>query len=238
MKKLPEFIIVADSETSGLDFEKDRIVTFFIGKMNQAGEWVEKHEWLLNPEMEIPEQASAVHGVSTEKAIAEGSDFAQGVIEIAGKLFDAPDYPLVFQNAPYDLTILDRNLRQIGVTNGIDNLINKVHVLDTLVADKWRDKYRKGPRKLVNMAAHYDIEVDDSLLHQASYDCYLAGQVCWKILDHWKGTVGGLAAALVPQKAEQAKSLEEYFAKSGKTNDDGTRIIINGEYPYQRKPLW
>ena len=125
MKKLPEFIIVADSETSGLDFEKDRIVTFFIGKMNQAGEWVEKHEWLLNPEMEIPEQASAVHGVSTEKAIAEGSDFAQGVIEIAGKLFDAPDYPLVFQNAPYDLTILDRNLRQIGVTNGIDNLINK-----------------------------------------------------------------------------------------------------------------
>ena len=238
MKKLPEFIVVADSETSGLDFEKDRIVTFFIGKMNQAGEWVEKHEWLLNPEMEIPEQASAVHGVSTEKAIAEGTDFKEGVLEIASKLFDEPDYPLVFQNAPYDLTILDRNLRQVGVTNGIDNLINKVHVLDTLVADKWRDRYRKGPRKLVNMAAHYGIEVDDSLLHQASYDCYLAGQVCWKILDHWKGTVGGLAAALVPQKAEQAKSLEEYFAKSGKTNDDGTRIIINGEYPYQRKPLW
>lgn len=238
MKNLPEFIIVADSETSGLSFDSDRIVTFFIGKMNQAGEWVETHEWLLNPEMEIPEQASAVHGISTEKAIAEGTDFKQGIVEIAGKLFDDKEYPLVFQNAPFDLTMLDRNLRQAGVPNGIDNLIAKVNVLDTLVADRWRDRYRKGPRKLVNMAEHYGIKVEESKLHQASYDCELAGKVCWKILDHWKGTVAGLAERLVPEKAKQATSLEEYFAKTGKTNEDGTRIIINGEYPYQKVPLW
>ena len=234
MKNKPEFIIVADSETSGLNFDKDRIVTFFIGKMNQAGEWVETKEWLLNPEIEIPEQASAVHGISTEKAIAEGADFKQGIVEIAGKLFDEKEYPLVFQNAPYDLTMLDRNLREVGVPSGLDNLIAKVNVLDTLCMDKAKDKFRKGPRKLVNMAAHYGIEVDEAELHRASYDCELAGQVCWKILDDWKGTVKGLADKHPAWRAEQSASLQKYLRSDKNKNGADPTAVVNGEWPYER----
>jgi DNA polymerase-3 subunit epsilon len=69
-------LAVFDTETTGLDTRHARIVTCFLGIIGPGGEVQESHSWLADPGVDIPEQASAVHGVTTEMARAEGRDAA------------------------------------------------------------------------------------------------------------------------------------------------------------------
>ena len=55
-------IIFFDLETTGIDTVKDRIVEMSYVKVFPNGDEVSKH-FRVNPEMHIPEQASAVHGI-------------------------------------------------------------------------------------------------------------------------------------------------------------------------------
>ena len=61
-------LAVFDTETTGLDTRYARIVTCFLGIIGPDGEVQESHSWLADPGVEIPEQAAAVHGVTTEMA--------------------------------------------------------------------------------------------------------------------------------------------------------------------------
>ena len=58
-------IIFFDLETTGLNITKDRIVEISLIKVYPDGHEEEKTR-RLNPEMPIPEQASAVHGIHDE----------------------------------------------------------------------------------------------------------------------------------------------------------------------------
>src|SRR5690554_6553076 len=70
---------VFDLETTGIDVRTSRIVTAHIGVLDAEGVLVGSHEWLADPGVEIPPQASAVHGVTTERARAEGRPAGQVV---------------------------------------------------------------------------------------------------------------------------------------------------------------
>jgi DNA polymerase-3 subunit epsilon len=59
-----------DLETTGIDITKDRIVEIAILKVLPNGN-KESRTWLVNPEMEIPAQAIAIHGISNEKVANE-----------------------------------------------------------------------------------------------------------------------------------------------------------------------
>ncbi|MFC2630828.1 MAG: exonuclease domain-containing protein, partial [Porphyromonas sp.] len=56
-------IVVFDLETTGVQITRDRIVEISILKVHPDGEQETKTR-RINPEMHIPEEATAVHGIT------------------------------------------------------------------------------------------------------------------------------------------------------------------------------
>ncbi|MRI02041.1 3'-5' exonuclease [Kriegella sp. EG-1] len=68
--KLSRPICFFDLETTGVNVAKDRIVEISILKIFPNGN-KESKTWLVNPEMEIPAEVTAIHGISNEKVAKE-----------------------------------------------------------------------------------------------------------------------------------------------------------------------
>ncbi len=68
--KLTRPICFFDLETTGTNVAKDRIVEISILKIYPNGN-KESKTWLINPEMKIPEEVVAIHGISNEKVASE-----------------------------------------------------------------------------------------------------------------------------------------------------------------------
>ena len=68
--QLTKPICFFDLETTGTNVSKDRIVEISILKVFPNGN-KESKTWLVNPEMEIPAEVVAVHGISNEKVVNE-----------------------------------------------------------------------------------------------------------------------------------------------------------------------
>ena len=59
-----------DLETTGINISKDRIVEISILKIFPNGT-EERKTWLVNPEMQIPKEVIAIHGITNEKVTNE-----------------------------------------------------------------------------------------------------------------------------------------------------------------------
>lgn len=218
---------VFDLETTGVDVENDRIVTAFIGTMDTSGNWVDKWEWLVNPGVPIPEGASNVHGITDEKA-ASGAYADEAVYAIMQRLdiLDRAGIPVGGMNLSYDFTLLDREIRRhLNMPNG---LRPPRIVYDAYVIDKKLDPYRKGSRKLVNMAPVYDVPVEANA-HDAQADCLMAGRIILKMLQHkWLITLRPekIHERQIKNYADQQTSLKAYFDRTGKDYDE-----ISTEWP-------
>ena len=68
--KLAKPIVFFDLETTGINIAKDRIVEISILKVFPNGN-KESKTWLVNPEMEIPAEVVAIHGITNEKVVTE-----------------------------------------------------------------------------------------------------------------------------------------------------------------------
>jgi len=68
--KLTKPICFFDLETTGINVAKDRIVEISILKVFPNGN-KESKTWLVNPEMNIPKEVIAIHGISNEKVADE-----------------------------------------------------------------------------------------------------------------------------------------------------------------------
>lgn len=216
---------VFDTETTGVDFENDRIVTAFIGLMGRDGVLTERWEWLLDPEVEIPEAAAAVHGVTTERARAEGTDWAEGVRDIntiVGEML-GNGIPVVAYNARFDFTMLDRNSAAVG----FPPLDAPAPVFDPYVTDKAVQKFRRGKRTLTDTCRIYGVELDNA--HEAEADAVAAGRLMWKLIDgmrpHW--TTESMHGTTQKRAAEQAASLQAYFDRT----KPGENIVVHPEWP-------
>ena len=76
-----------DLETTGISITSDRIVEISILKVF-PDEKEEKKTWLVNPEMPIPPQATAVHGITNEK-VGDAPTFKMLAKEIYSWIKDA-----------------------------------------------------------------------------------------------------------------------------------------------------
>ncbi|MCU1551083.1 MAG: polymerase subunit epsilon, partial [Glaciihabitans sp.] len=164
---------VFDLETTGIDVETSRIVSAHVGVLDTAGELVEEWNWLADPGIEIPEQASAVHGISTARARAEGRPAAEVVAEIIlvlSRLFDR-GLAVTIYNAPYDLSLLHYE----ALRYNLEPLTEPAPIIDPLVLDRVVDRYRKGKRTLEAAAVAYGVDLTDA--HDASADAVAAGRV-------------------------------------------------------------
>ena len=233
MKTKVDKLVCFDVESSGVSVEDARIVQAFVGLMGMDGEWVEKREWLIDPGVEIPEGASNVHGYTTERIREVGrKDADAAIFEIYCTILEWTNVnsPLVIFNARYDASILDPELgrqhKRFDMTG--------ISVVDPFVCDKAKFKYRKGSRKLVDVAPHYGVSTEGSL-HDAMVDCRITGHIALKMIESWQGTLAGLHDKQVGWASEQASSLEDYFDRSGKREPDGSKIIIDRQWPMKER---
>lgn len=160
-----------DTETTGISTANDRIVSAAV--IRRHGTDIEVHEWLIDPGIEIPARATEVHGITTEKARAEGAKPAEALEEIATALADAlgAGIPVVGFNIQYDLTILENELARHGLRTLTKRLPAGIRpIIDPLVLDRHLDKYRKGKRKLIDMCGTYRVKVVADDLHAADAD--------------------------------------------------------------------
>lgn len=116
--KLKKPIIFFDLETTGINIASDRIVEISILKVFPNGN-KESKTWLVNPEMEIPKEASDIHGITNEKVVTEPTfnELAQKVSEmiagcdLAGFNSNRFDIPLLAEEmlrAKVDFDMKDR----------------------------------------------------------------------------------------------------------------------------------
>lgn len=208
---LPEWanvIAVFDTETTGIAPETTRIVSAHISVLNPYGEVEDPTNWLIDCGIDIPEQATAVHGITTERMRAEGAPAADSIYEILTKLqgFLSAGIGVVAYNAAYDFTILDREAKRYG----FDPLELPTPVIDPLIIDKQVDKYRKGKRTLEAAATHYGVELTDA--HDASADAIAAGRVAQAIGKKYAADLAFSATELHDLQVVWAKEQAESYA--------------------------
>jgi DNA polymerase-3 subunit epsilon len=210
-----------DTETTGVDVETDRIVSAALVVQLAPGAAPQAATWLADPGVPIPDGARAVHGITDEHVRAEGRPPHTVVAEIARALGEQAraGTPLVVMNAPYDLTLLDRELRRHRGASLADFLGGaELVILDPRVLDKHIDRYRKGRRTLTDLCAHYGVELAGA--HDASADATAAMGLVRTIAARYPGALGGLSPAELHLRqrvwhAAQARGLQNWFDRSG-----------------------
>jgi len=210
-----------DLETTGPDPDTARIVTATVVRIHGAE--VTSREWLVDPGIEIPAEASDIHGVTTERARAEGCAPALAASEILGTLVGAWSFgPVVIYNASYDLTVLDRELRRhCGAHLG-----EVGPVVDPFVIDKHLDKYRKGKRTLTACCEHYQVTLGGA--HDATQDALAAGRLAWRLAQVYPEQLGDLSKVNALQaawRAEWAVNFTDYLRRQG--SDE----VVDGDWP-------
>ncbi|NEM90136.1 exonuclease domain-containing protein [Galbitalea soli] len=205
---------VFDLETTGIDVSTSRIVSAHVGLIDASGAVVERQDWLADPGVEIPEQASSVHGITTERARAEGRSAPEVVAEIVSALRTLLErgIAITIYNAPYDLSLL----RHEALRYGIPPLDAPAPVIDPLVLDRVVDKYRRGKRTLEVAAEVYGVELTDA--HDAGADAIAAGRVAQAMARRYPAQLaiepGVLHSRQVDWCAEQAADFEAYMRRT------------------------
>lgn len=228
-KTLPDWanrIAVFDTETTGLDLQTARIVTATVVELDSKGNIiVDRPEWLANPEVDIPEAASNVHGITTEIAKANGRNYKEVVSEILDVLRDCFNrgIPVVAYNAPYDFTILYHQALALG----LEPIESPAPVIDPLVVDKTFDKFRRGKRKLDIVAEYYQVSLDDA--HNSKADAIAAGRVGLAVMKNHAEKLPTTAAAFHEAQVSWAKEIDESFAKW---------MIENVDKDFKPSPGW
>ncbi|WKS56441.1 3'-5' exonuclease [Corynebacterium accolens] len=162
-------MLAFDLETTSANPKDARIVTSALVRID--GRDVQKVEHLANPGIEIPQAATDVHGITTEKAQAEGRPHEEVLKDTVDAIKAAWDdgLTLIVYNAPFDLTVLRSLTGDFTVTGP---------VFDPYVIDRVSDKWRKGKRTLGAVCEHYGVELGNA--HEATADALAAARVAWK----------------------------------------------------------
>jgi DNA polymerase III subunit epsilon len=210
-----------DIETTGVDTELDRIVTAAVSFVG-GGQPSEHLSWLVNPGIEIPAGATAVHGITTDQARTEGRIASEAVDEITAALADQlrRGVPIIAFNARFDLTILDREAQRYGLRRLVERVggADSMLVIDPYVLDKHFDRFRRGKRTLSAVCEHYRVTHDQA--HAANADALAAARVAFRLGANVAQLrdidVKVLHRQQVAWAAEQAASLEDYFRQQGR----------------------
>ncbi|MDP4600795.1 MAG: exonuclease domain-containing protein [Polaribacter sp.] len=110
-------IIFFDLETTGVNIATDRIVEISILKVFPNGN-KESKTWLVNPEIEIPAEAAAIHGITNEKVVMEPTfkELAATVNELIA------DCDLAgFNSNRFDIPLLAEELMRAGIDFDMKN---------------------------------------------------------------------------------------------------------------------
>jgi DNA polymerase-3 subunit epsilon len=218
-------VVGFDTETTGVDVDHDRIVSAAVvhrvggaagSRMTGTGvtgSVTTVRTWLLDPGVEIPAGATAIHGISTDHARRQGSVAPAALDQIARVLVSAQrrGEPIVAYNASFDLTLLDVELRRHGLPTLPERLGCDVGpVLDPFVLDRTVDPYRPGPRRLGDLCERYGVTVTDAL-HRADVDVIATLDVLARMVEIHPELRDRTAAELHDRQAVEHRAWADVF---------------------------
>jgi DNA polymerase-3 subunit epsilon len=172
--------IVLDTETTGLDpSQGHRLVEVgCIELLNRIPTGATFHAY-LNPDRDVPAEAFAIHGLSTE--------FLRGhkrFVEIADEfLAFIGEAPLVIHNASFDHGFLCAELKRVDRP-----LIARERLVDTLFLA--RRKHSVGPHNLDALCARYGIDNSRRTKHGALLDAEILAEVYLELIGARQAQLG------------------------------------------------
>ncbi|MGW7053056.1 exonuclease domain-containing protein [Streptomyces sp. NPDC054887] len=215
-----EPLVGFDLETTGTEPLEARIVTAAVVGV-RGGEVTGRRDWLADPGIRIPAQASAIHGISSERAGAEGRPAREVADQIAETLtgYWAQGVPVVAYNAAFDLTLLAAELRRYGLPSLSERRggAGLGPVIDPYTIDRAVDRYRRGKRTLEAVCAEYGVVLDGA--HEASADALAAVGVARAIAERHPSIAALTPAELHDRQiewyADWAAGFQEFLRKKG-----------------------
>lgn len=177
-----------DLESTGVETEEAHVVTAAVVDLG-GGRPTVARTWLAAVDIDIPAEAAAIHGISTEEARKNGRPPAEVLDEVAAMLADSLEsvVPIVGHNVVYDLTLLDRELRRKGLPTLAQRCSSGGPVICTRVLDQHVLPYRKRPSKdqgartLQTTAGVYGLGWDEQAAHGCEYDALQAARIAYRI---------------------------------------------------------
>lgn len=164
--------IVLDTETTGLDpAAGHRIVEIGAIELVQHVPTGNEYHIYLNPERDMPPDAFAVHGLSTEFLAAHKkfADVAESFIAFIA------DSPLVIHNAAFDLKFLNAELAMIG-----QDPIDASRAIDTVLIA--RQKFPGARASLDALCQRFEIDLTVRDKHGALIDSHLLAAVYLELI--------------------------------------------------------
>lgn len=223
-----------DTETDGIDVKNNHIITCNLTYSKLDGSFT-PFDWILKPVQDIPQEASDVHGITTEYALEHGQEPREALQAIHDHLvrWERFGLPLVAFNAAYDCSILTYEWAR----HGIESRVRFNRVVDPFVLDKHAAPFRSGGRKLTRLAEIYGVELGEAA-HAADADVKATLELA-RLMPHAyeKKTLDldmpldRLHAHQVIWKYEQAMGLQKYFRSKETDKAKREAIIVNGEWP-------
>ena len=159
--------IVLDTETTGIEArEGHRIIEIAAVELFNLLPTGRHFHTLLNPERDIPSDASRIHGM-TSRDVENAPLFAQQVDAWLDFMGDAP---IIAHNAPFDFMHLDAELKRIGRPP-----LPVSRMVDTLALAKKR--FPGMPNSLDALCRRFDVDLSERTTHNALLDVKLLAKV-------------------------------------------------------------
>ena len=149
-KQTADYVVV-DLETTGLDFEKDKILEISALKIKD-GKPADAYYSLVAQTAPIPAVITALTGITDEQVQNSGAETS---VALKGLCAFIDDEPIVAHNVDFDKSFLEKALTE----HGFASLENRW--IDTLALSRMLIK-GVGGYKLKQLAAHLGINVDTS----------------------------------------------------------------------------
>jgi DNA polymerase-3 subunit epsilon len=172
-------VLGLDFETTGIDRFNDVPVSYALVSVVE-GVVVRSWSGLIDPGRDIPVEATAIHGISTERARREGMPLHAAISLVSDAVVAASERgtPLAGMKLDYDLTILETQARDFFGSGPIEQGWCGP-VLDAGVIDRHFDPEREGRRTLSDLCAHYGIDIRNA--HDAAADAIASIEVLFAL---------------------------------------------------------
>ena len=220
-------LVFFDLETTGVDTAKDRIVEISMVKVMPDGEEIVRTR-LINPQMHIPEDATAIHGI-TDEDVKDQPTFAQ-IAKSLYKFIEGCDFG-GFNSNRFDLPMLVEEFLRAGVD--VDFKSRKFIDVQNI--------FHKMEQRTLVAAYKFYCDKDLTDAHSAEADTRATYEVLKAQLDRYTELQNDVAAlAEFSARGETA----DYAGRIG-FNEKGEEVFNFGKYKgvkvsevFQREPSY
>ena len=181
---------VLDFETTGIDPQNERVIQAAL-ILEAPGGYVLPGSIVtyVNPGEEaiqrMEHKAVETHGITQEIIRVQGRDSYEvfKCISTTLQAIYSLGFPLLIYNAPFDWRFIHYELQRHNLPAP-----PPLKLIDPLVIDYQVDKYRKGSRKLSDVARHYGVELTHA--HDAQADCVATAETFRRMLKAYPRLAG------------------------------------------------